>query len=188
VKGNGLLLDGHNDSTLQCKVLTMNLLQHNKKQMKIKVLDKKVGLFPKIKITLHSYKTVMGTDNFRDVTTCILVEFFLRWWLLYLLVIHGIYIHRDDEENYCLIKEELGTSEMSTFFYQSTRRCVQKDTHLYSHNCENLKPIFIHLITHHNKNNRNKICKFPYNVAFSVLWLQYLSFYQHHSKYQVTGT
>jgi len=79
VKGNGLLLDGHNDSTLQCKVLTMNLLQHNKKQMKIKVLDKKVGLFPKIKITLHSYKTVMGTDNFRDVTTCILVEFFLRW-------------------------------------------------------------------------------------------------------------
>jgi hypothetical protein len=72
-KGNGLLLDWHNDTTLQYKVLTMNLLQHNKKQIKIKVLDKKVGLFSKIKITLHSYKSVMGIDNFRDVTTCILV-------------------------------------------------------------------------------------------------------------------
>jgi hypothetical protein len=59
--GNGLLLDGLNDSMLQYKVLTMNLLQHNKKQMKINVLEKKGGLLKKI-ITLHSYK-LSGCDN-----------------------------------------------------------------------------------------------------------------------------
>jgi hypothetical protein len=132
--GNGLLLDRHNDSTLQYKVLTINILWHKKKQMKINILDKKGSLCSK-RITLHSYKLMMGIDNpviwQRVLTTpwydnVYSSRIFPTFLVILFTVIHGKYVHRDDEESYYLINEATESSEPWTFFYQSTRHCIQK--------------------------------------------------------------